>query len=184
MAIEFPEDRAEKRLDYISPLQIKELTSGEIYDVRMLNYSKIGFYFESDGFFQKGAKIYICIQNSPYSPKSGVLDYYHGEVVWRKDLKQSFLNYGYGVKLVSDLRRHPRKPYFQKVQLVAYDGIYEGRTKNISASGAFIATEEKLEVGQLIRLNLPLKNGKTTKIIGQIVWMNAEGFSLKFQKVK
>jgi Tfp pilus assembly protein PilZ len=57
-----------------------------------------------------------------------------------------------------------------------------GSTKNISASGVFIATEEKLEVGQVIKLDLPMKN-KTAKIIGQVAWLNEEGFGLKFKKI-
>jgi len=44
----------------------------------------------------------------------------------------------------------------------------------------FIAAKEKLRVGQTITLALPLKNGEETKIKGQIVWANDEGFGVKF----
>jgi Tfp pilus assembly protein PilZ len=166
----------------------------------MLNYSNSGIYFESNGVFQKGAKIFICIQNSPYKHSSGILKYLQGKVIWRKELSESISKYGYGIKLVSciskqefehsdaskekDLRRHPRKPYFRNVRFSSHNRIHDGRTQNISASGVSIATEDKLEVGQVIGLTLPHKDGKTSEIIGRIVWVNKEGFGLKFQKVK
>ena len=178
------EDRDEPRFDHTSPLQVKDLGSGEIYEARMQNYSNGGIYFESDGLLEKGAKIYISVQNSPYAQSSGVLEYYTGEVMWRKYLKRSFFNYGYGIQLSSDSRKHSRTPYYKNVRFSTHKGIHEGETKNISASGIFIATEEKLKVGQIIRLVLPLKKGKTAEIIGEILWLNEEGFGLKFQKVK
>jgi len=178
------EDRDEPRFDHSSPLQVKDLGSGEMYEARMRNYSNDGIYFESDGLLQKGAKIYICMQNSPYAESSGVLEYYTGEVMWRNDLKRSFYKYGYGIQFFSDARKHPRTPYFKNIRFITDKGIHEGKTKNISASGIFIATEEKLEVGQIIRFNLPLGKDKTAEIIGQIMWLNKEGFGLKFQKVK
>ncbi|MCK5278001.1 MAG: PilZ domain-containing protein [Cyclobacteriaceae bacterium] len=198
--IENFDKRDAARSDHISPLQVKDQRSGEIYEARMFNYSYSGIYFESDGIFQKGTKIYICIQNSPYSLLSGVLEYYNGEVMWRKDLERPLFNYGYGIQLVSDSikpdldsndaktakdsRKHPRKPFSRSLRFGTHKGISEGTTKNISASGVFIATEEKLEVGQLLKLNLPLKKGKTAETIGQIVWLNEEGFGIKFKKIK
>jgi hypothetical protein len=98
----------------------------------MFNYSDDGIYFESDVVFQKGTKIYVSIQNSSYLRFSGFLKYYKGKVRWRKVLKRSFFNYGYGIQLISDsnnrnlesnpakntrdLRKHPRKPYFRTIQ--------------------------------------------------------------------
>ena len=178
------EDRDEARFDHNSPLQVKDLGSGQIYEARMRNFSNGGIYFESDGLLQKGTKIYISVQNSPYAQSSGVLEYYNGDVMWRKSLKKSFFKYGYGIQLDSDQRKHSRTPYFKNVRFSTHEGIHVGRAKNISATGIFIATEEKLEVGQKIRFNLPLKKDKTAKIVGHIVWLNEEGFGLKFQKVK
>lgn len=180
----YSEDRDEPRFDHFSLLQVKDLGSGETYEARMQNYSNGGIYFESDGLLEKGTKIYICMQNSPYAQASGVLEYHTGEVMWRKNLKRSFFNYGYGIQLGSDSRKHSRTPFLKNVRFSSHNGIHEGKTKNISASGIFIATEEKLEVGQIIRLVLPLKKGKIAEIIGQIMWLNEEGFGLKFQKVK
>ena len=195
----FSEDRAQPRFDHTSPLKIKDLGSGEIYEARMQNYSNGGIYFESNGLLEKGIKIYICIPNSPYARASGVLEYYTGEVMWRKNLKQSHFKYGYGIQLafvstktgsdinvplVRELRKHSRKPYFQNILYSTQKGLHTGRTINFSASGAFIATEENLKVGQKLKLSLPLKNGKSAVLEGQIVWKNEVGFGLKFQKVK
>lgn len=192
------ENRKKVRFSHISSLQVKELRSGQIYEARMFNYSDNGIYFESDVVFQKGDKIYIGIQNSPYPNSPCDLNYYKGEVKWRKNLKRSCFSYGYGVQLFSDSqneslksdpakstkdsRRHLRKPFFRTVQFENHKGIFEGSTKNISVSGVFIATEEKLKVGQVIELKLPIK-GKTAKIIGKIAWLNEEGFGLKFKKI-
>ena len=200
MAIPFSEHRDDPRFDHHSPLQIKDLSSGEIHEARMQNFSDGGIYFESDGLVQKGTKIYICMQNSPYAQSSGVLEYFTGEVIWRKYLKRSFFNYGYGIQLSTDSskeelvfnhtketkesRKHPRKPFFRDIRFGTKKGIFKASTKNISATGVFVASREKLEVGQQLKLSLPLKKGKSTDIIGQIVWLNEEGFGLKFQKIK
>jgi len=199
MAQPFSEDRGEPRFDHTSLLQIKDLGSGEIYEARMQNFSNGGIYFESNGLLEKGTKIYICMQNSPYVQASGVLEYYTGEVMWRKYLKQSFFKYGYGIQLLlvsskegsntsgpplNELRKHSRKPYFQNILYSTQKGLHTGRAKNFSASGAFIATEENLKVGQQLKLSLPLKKGKSEVIKGQIVWKNEVGFGIKFQKLK
>lgn len=121
--------------------------------------------------------------------------------MWRKYLKRSFFKYGYGIQLVSDStghdsdattdskiiknsRKNPRKPYFRTVRFGSHKDIFKGSTKNISPSGVFIATNEKLEIGQLINLNFPLKSGEIAEVSGQIIWLNEEGFGLKFKKIK
>ena len=199
MALPHSEDRDEARFDRFARLQVKDLQSGQTHQARMFNYSNGGIYFESDGLFEKGTQIHLCLQNAQDAQSSKVLEYCTGRVMWRKDLIGSFFNFGYGIQLVcvsgceesksndskeKDLRRHPRTPYSKSVQFSTHNGVYAGKTRNISASGIFIATEEKLEVGQTIRLNLPLKKNKTAEIIGKIVWLNEEGFGLEFQEVK
>jgi hypothetical protein len=200
LMIENSENRGAERTDHITPLQVKDLQSGEIYEARMFNYSYSGIYFESDGVLEKGTPIFIGIQNSPYPISSRVFEYYKGEVIWRKNFKRSLFKYGYGIHFVSDsikqdwdandakksknMRKHPRKPFCRTIRFGTHKGISKGTTKNISASGVFIAAKEKLEVGQKLKLNFPLKNGKTVEAIGQIVWLNEEGFGIKFKKIK
>jgi hypothetical protein len=120
--------------------------------------------------------------------------------MWRKDSKLSPLSHEYGIQLVSESskqesnsndakttkesRNHPRRPFFRPLRFSTQKEIYSGSAKNISASGVFIASDEKLEVGQLLKLNLPLKKGKMVGAVGQIVWINDEGFGLKFIDIK
>lgn len=199
MAKTHSEDRDITRFDHFSPLHVHDLKSGKLHEARMVNYSNRGIYFESDGLFQKDTKIYISMQNSPYAQSSDVLEYISGEVKWRKSLKQSLFKYGYGIELVvvsskkgletndtqvKELRRHSRKPYFQNILCKSSKELHTGRAKNISPSGVFIATKENLSVGQQLKLSLPQKKGKSVLIMGQIVWLNEEGFGFKFQKIK
>ena len=191
--------RGAKRTAYLTPLQIKDLRSGDIYEAKMVDYSDGGISFASDGFFEKGAPLYFGILYPPHYFTSRVFEYYRGEVMWRKDLKRSPISYEYGIQLVSESskqesnsndakttkesRNHPRRPFFRPLRFSTEKDIYNGSAKNISASGVFIAANEKLEVGQILKLNLPLKKGKMVRTVAQIVWINDEGFGLKFIKI-
>lgn len=194
------DDRSSKRTAYRTPLQVKELSTGNIHKAKMIDYSDDGISFASDGLFEKGTSLYFGILFPPDYFTSRVFEYYRGEVMWRKDLIRSELTYEYGVHLVSESinqesntndgknlkesRNHPRRPFLRALRFDSKDAIYNGSTKNISASGVFIMTEEKLEVGQLLKINLPLKKGKMVRTIGQVVWINDEGFGLKFKEIK
>ena len=198
--VENLENRDTARIDHTSPLQIKDLQSGKIHKARMLNYSKEGFYFESDSVLMPGMQFYIGIQNSPYAALPDVLEYHRAEIMWRKELKRSFFRYGYGVKLASatheqdielndtqktrDLRKHPRRPYNQSTMFATQKGIFEGSIKNISASGVFITAKSAFKAGQIITLSLPFKNKKEVKVRGVIVWTNDEGFGIKFLDIE
>ena len=194
------DDRGAKRTAFITPLQVTDLNSGEIHEAKMLDYSDGGISFASDGFFEKGISLYFGILYPPNYLTSRVFEYYRGQVMWRKDLKQSPFGYGYGIQLVSEMRKqesessdaterkesrnHPRRPFIRSLRFGTQKKVYNGSTKNISASGVFIVTNEKLKIGQTLKLNLPLKKGKMVGAIGQIVWANDEGFGLKFIEVK
>ena len=196
------ENRRSARLHHTSSIQVQDIESGKIHKARMLNYSKEGFYFESDSVLNPGMQIYISIQNSPYASLPDVLEYHRGELMWRKKLKKSFFRFGYGVKLASvanqqdlelneikeikktkDLRKHPRRQYNQFTLFTSQNGVFEGSIKNISSSGAFIMAEKAFEVGQILTLVLQLKKGKQVKAKGKIVWMNDEGFGIKFLSI-
>ena len=194
------DDRGAKRTAYITPLQVKDLGSENSYEAKMLDYSDGGISFASDAFFEKGISLYFGILYPPQYITSRVFEYYKGTVMWRKDLKQSPLSYGYGIQLVSESskqdsnfndtktikesRNHTRRTFISPLRFGTQNKIYDGKAKNISASGVFITTNEKLEVGQLLNLNLPLKKGKMARTVGQIVWINDEGFGLKFIEIK
>lgn len=55
--------------------------------------------------------------------------------------------------------------------------------KNISVGGVFIETHEAFSVGQEITMEIsPPKTEKTIKIIGEIVWIGANGVGVQFVK--
>ena len=194
------EKRGAARTDHNSPLRIRDLRSGVIHEARMVNYSEGGICFGTNGVLEKGTKIYICMQNSPYSISSGILEYYNGEVVWRKESKRSLFKYEYGIQLVSDaskrnlesqsiskkknVKQNATKSLNQTIPHDSHKRRSKVNIKDISTSGVFIAAEEKLEVGQLLKLNLPTKKGKREEIIGQIAWVDDKGFGLKFKTMK
>ena len=43
--------------------------------------------------------------------------------------------------------------------------------------------ENTFEVGQILTLVLPFKNGKEARVKGEIVWTNDEGFGIKFLSI-
>jgi hypothetical protein len=193
------ENRDTARMDHVTSVQVQDIESGKIHKARMFNYSKEGVYFESDSVLNPGWQIYIGIQDSPFASVPDVLEYHLAQIMWQKKLKDSFFRYGYGVKLASladkqdskskdvkrteDLRKHPRRPYNQFTLFTSKDGIFEGSIKNISSSGVFLTANSTLEVGQILTLVLPLKNGKDVKVKGQIVWTNNDGFGVKFLNI-
>ena len=197
--VENLENRDTARIDHTSSLQVQDMESEKIYKARMFNYSKEGIYFESDSVLNPGIQIYIGIQNSPYASMPDVLEYHRAQIMWRKELKRSFFRYGYGVKLASlankqdlqlddkketkDLRKHPRRPYDQFTLFTTQNGIFEGSINNISSSGVFLKSKNTFEVGQILSLVLPFKNGKDVKVKGQIVWTNDKGFGVKFLSI-
>ena len=194
------DDRGAKRTAYITPLQVKDLITGEIYEAEMLDYSDGGISFASDGEFEMGTPLFFGILYPPEYFSSRVFEYYKGEVVRRINLKGSTFKNGYGVQLASESdmqepspsdaesirekRNHPRRSFSTPLRFSAQNEIHTGSAKNISASGVFIAANEKLEVGQSIHLNLPLKKGKMVRAVGQVIWINEEGFGLKFTEIK
>ena len=196
--VENLENRDTARMDHTSQLQIKDLQSGKIHRAKMLNYSKEGFYFESDSVLNPGMQFYFGIQNSPYASLPDVLEYHRAKIMWRKKLKRSFFRFGYGVKLVrsankqvvkngkrkaTESRKHSRKSYNRSTMFATQNGIYEGSIKNISSSGVFLTAESNFAVGQILTLVLPFKNGKDVKVKGKVVWSNEEGFGLKFLNI-
>ena len=190
------ERRENARIDQITPLKIKNLKSGKIHNARMFNYSKNGMYFESDSILQTGDQIYIGIQDSPYAPSAGLLEYYRAEIRWHKKLKDSYFQYGYGVELSTTgnaksskkiyfkddkyTKESQKKPNRKTIKFADRNRTYEGLIKDVSSSGIFFATEETFEKGQVLTFEVPQKNGNIVKINGQIVWADDEGFGVIF----
>ena len=194
------ENRENVRLDEYRPISVKDLKAGIFHKVTMLNHSKAGMYFEADSILQPGAEIYLGIEDSSHASFVDELECKLARIIWRKKLKKSFYNYGYGVKFISadntneqkcgnqkkgiDTRKHSRKQYTKSVLYAADNQILEGRSQNISPSGIFLKTKDKLRVGQTMILSLPSKTKKGLKIRGEVVWSNHEGCGVKFLKKK
>ena len=197
---ENPEKRENVRLDEYRPISVKDLKVGIIHEATMLNYSKNGMYFETDSILQPGVEIYLGIEDSTHVSFVDEFECKLSRIIWRKKLKESFYKYGYGVKFISvdntneqkcgnqkkgiDTRNHPRKQYTKSILYAADNQILEGKCQNISPSGIFLTTKEKLRVGQTMILSLPSKIKNGLKIRGEVVWSNDEGCGVKFLKKK
>ena len=107
--VENAERRKRVRIDHTSPLKVEDRISGKIYKARMFNYSDNGLYFESYSVLDSGDQIYIGIQDSPYASANGVFEYHRSEIRWRKKLKDSYFEYGYGIKFCAELNKKSSK---------------------------------------------------------------------------
>ena len=96
------ERRAGARIEFKSPLKVKNLKSGTFSNARMVNYCDNGLYFESNSSLAEGAEIVLGIENSPYSNGSDVIDVYRAKILWRKPVQSNFYKYGYGTQLLED----------------------------------------------------------------------------------
>ena len=192
------EKRNDARLDDHRKISVKDLKAGIFHKATMLNYSKNGMYFETDSIMEPGTEIYLGVENSSDESFADEYECRRAEIMWRKKLKKSFFNYGYGIKFFSeenkkeqksanqsekvDARKHPRKPYSKSVIYAVDNQILEGTTQNISLSGIFIKANKKFRVGETVILSLPSKTKERIKIKGEIAWSSDEGFGVKFIK--
>jgi Tfp pilus assembly protein PilZ len=195
-----PENRDNARIRYKSPVTIENLKAGIIYQARMLNFSKYGLYFETDSLLGLGDEVYIGIEYSPYADSQDTYECVRAKIMWRRELPTSFFKYGYGVKysidydkqksrngsltIVEDQRKHARKRYSMRILFFSRNKILSGITKDISPSGVFIETHNRLEVGQTVTLVVPLKNDRKAKILSEVIWDSPDGFGVKFLHIK
>ena len=199
------EKRDDVRIVYKSPITVEDLKAGKTYRARMVNYSKNGLYFETNRLLDSVTEIYIEMENSPKASSSFDLkERYQAEIIWHKKLEDSLYNHGYGVRYIygsdienlqssglkdtknnsEDLRRHPRRSYRKKVLLTFQNQHYEGLANNISNGGIFIETNDKLSVGQIIRLVIPgTKIDKGVMLKGEIIHVKPEGVGVKFKSL-
>jgi hypothetical protein len=80
-------------------------------------------------------------------------------------------------------RNHERKLYSTEIIFSHNSNSYEGRIKNISLGGAFIATKSvnQFSCGDIIKISIPFTTGqKYVKRKGRIQWMNNEGIAVEF----
>ena len=169
--VENHEKRENVRLDEYRPISVKDLKAGIFHKVTMLNYSKNGMYFETDSILAPGAEIYLGIEDSSHASFVDEFECKLARIIWRKKLKKSFYNYGYGVKFISADNAKEQKCGNQR------KGIDSRKHSSI-----FLKTKDKLRVGQTMILSLPSKTKKGLKIRGKVVWSNHDGCGVKFLK--
>ena len=95
------ERRAGPRVSYKSPVMIKNLKSGAFSNARIVNFCDDGLCFESNSIHDIGSEVILGIGNSPYTNGSNAIDVYRARVLWRKQVKSTFYDYGYGVHLIA-----------------------------------------------------------------------------------
>ena len=76
-------------------------------------------------------------------------------------------------------RTEPRESYSGHTFFSAKNGVHEGRVKNLSKHGLFIATSISLPIGELITVAPPHLDTNAAKCRGQIIWSNHEGFGIE-----
>jgi hypothetical protein len=199
----FREKRAGSRRSHKVPATIEEVNDNFLYRARMVNYSPDGMCLETDVVLDPQSEIIIGIEESPYENAALSADAsacFRGKIIWQKDIRGGIFNFGYGVKIVSDdnqqsakghfsqqrpeSRRHPRKSFAKPVVFISDNRHHKGVTKNISRRGAFIEVEDKLDVGQIIKLAIPgtkIDNGVMLK--GQVVHLGPMGIGVNFKSL-
>jgi hypothetical protein len=76
-------------------------------------------------------------------------------------------------------RSEPRETYTGSIFFASKEGFHEGRLKNYSQNGLFIAIRNPLPVGELLTVALPYLDNKSEKRKGQIMWRCKEGFGVE-----
>jgi len=191
------ENREKTRFPHESKVTLESNQIGFQRDARMYNFSDFGIYFESDYRLQPESEVYVGISDSPFASEPDQYERYRGIIKWRKTLKRSSYYYGYGVELFEDAseppkshkhagtREHPRKDAAIPVRCEVDNKKFEGVTENVSSGGAFINSVYPITMGQMVKLEIPLKRkGKIARLTGQVTRTNLRGFGVKFIKSK
>ena len=76
-------------------------------------------------------------------------------------------------------RTEPRETHSGHIFFSAKNGVHEGKIKNFSKHGLFIATSISLPIGELITVALPYLGASADKCKGQIIWCNKEGLGIE-----
>ena len=209
MSLKF-EKRRNKRLRCDAEIRHDNLLPDIFYNAKLHNISRNGVYFESDQVIYPGEDIHIGLKDSPPSVQKN-RDDIRVEIKWRKDLQKGSFRFGYGAKLLNpintlakridklniqprnkhvdvridkgDPRKHSRKPYPKVMFFASGNKTRQGRILNISRGGAYIITNDKFYLGQLIQLVIPGdKNRKDVKLKGWVVRLGPDGLGVRFDR--
>lgn len=216
--------RENQRFKYEAIIWHNCILPGVFYKARLCNISKTGVYFETNQSLYPGEQIFIAKKSDSSisnrkdinrveikRPKDSTEGFDHIEIKWRKELKNSSLQYGYGaafigsnpnleklldmveanknkndndsLKAKKDPRELTRENYRKEITFSSKDQSYKGFISNISRVGAFIETKTKFSIGQMIRLEIPGDSlFKDLKLKGWVVRLDPEGVGIKFER--
>lgn len=76
-------------------------------------------------------------------------------------------------------RYDSRTPHSGFIFFATYGQFIEGELKNFCRHGLFIKTNANLKLGQFITVALPYMEDKQSKVKGQILWQNHEGYGVE-----
>ena len=204
------DQRGEKRFNYNAAIWHENILPGRFYKARICDISRSGIYFESDQTLYQGEKIYIAGKN-PASAINIAKECAVAEIKWRKNLNDSAFRFGYGAEFLDhdnallksidkkkinpqnslgtdgryrkDPREHIREPYRKEIVFITKNRKYRGSIANISRGGAFIKTENKFALGQLIQLDIREDDTcKAVQLKGWVVRLSPNGVGVKFDR--
>jgi hypothetical protein len=183
---------------YWTPITIEELGIRYSYRARLDNHSRSGIYFETDLLLYRGAKVYISIKDTTHRLFSKDHGIFLVEIIRRDRLSENLFNYGYGAKMTFDqaekkslvnsdadrkeLRKSPRKLFSKPTYFKSENKYYQGATRNVNRSGAFIISGAKFSNGDKLKL-VVLGTKKYALLKGEVVHSNLMGFGVKFQSL-
>ena len=202
--------RHNKRYHFESIILHDTLLPDIFYDAKMYDIGKGGVYFESDQNLYPGEEIYIGLKSSPYSEDTEKY-FSHVRIKWRKDLAEGSYKYGYGAEFIkasesllkildvagfgnefpknkifqkeNDPREHVRKSYRKVVFFISQKSKHKGYVKNISRGGAFIITDKKFAIGQILNLVFPATRlKKELRLKGWVVRVDENGIGVRFDR--
>ena len=84
-------------------------------------------------------------------------------------------------KIISNFEKriHPRSLYSGYIFFATERQLFEGNLENFSQHGLFIKTSEILTLGEFITVALPYRDKQQSKVLGQILWQNREGYGIE-----
>jgi hypothetical protein len=75
----------------------------------------------------------------------------------------------------SERRKAARINVNWPISIITSQGMIEGESRNITASGVFIHCKKKLPEDEVYQLIIKLPNGKQIIVKGQMMWSNLNG---------
>lgn len=204
------DQRGHQRFIYQAAIWHENILPGRFYMAKIGNICRKGIYFESDQALFQGEVIYIG-SIKPQSEKKISNSCTGVEIRWRKVLKDSSFRYAYGAEFLDsenlllksidytkiinqnnqgtrerfkrDPRTHFREIYGKEIVFTARNNQYSGSMPNISRGGAFITTNNKFALGQMIQIDIREdKTCKALRLKGWVVRLSPHGVGVKFDR--